>query len=44
MIENNANPTRVEYLEYYAASKNSEANEPKKSETQISFNNKKAEF
>jgi len=41
---------RVEYdayrtdLEYYAASKDSEANQQKISETQISFNNKKVEF
>ena len=50
MIENNRNVTRVEYdayrtdLEYYAAGKDSEANQQKISETQISFNNKKAEF
>ena len=49
-MANNPNLTRVEYdayrtdLEYYAANKNSEANEQKMSETQISFNNKKAEF
>jgi hypothetical protein len=50
MIENNPNVTRVEYdayrtdLEYYGASKDSEANQQKLSETQISFNNKKVEF
>ena len=49
MPETHLNLLRVEYdayrtdLEYYAA-RSSEGNEQKMSQTQISFNNKKAEF
>ena len=49
-MNNWTNVSRVEYdayrsdLEYYGAAKDSEANQEKMNETQVSFNNKKVEF